>query len=75
MIDRASTVISIKKSGSFQNGNYHSIWSKLRKKVCKESLLTENGEGRGHALPDAHQFHHPPLRDGRHRVQSRGVKR
>ena len=35
----------------------------------------ENGEGRGHALPDAHQFHHPPLRDGRHRVQSRGVKR
>ena len=28
-----------------------------------------------HALPDAHQFHHPPLRDGRHRVQGRGVKK
>ena len=37
------------------------------------SASQENGEGRGHALPDAHQFHHPPLRDGWYRIQGRGV--
>jgi len=46
---------------------------------CKLQIRTnperhqENGEGSGHALPDAHQFHHPPLRDGWDCVQGRGV--
>jgi len=47
---------------------------------CKLQIRTnperhqENGEGSGHALPDAHQFHNPPLRDGWDCVQGRGIK-